>query len=198
ATGATGTVESARISPAAAARALDDARAGDLGAPAVTASGATRLVHIPVEAAVRVVGTYRLGGDSLQSVDALLRAAPLRLAGGGPLRELRLRVAVEDPRTPLEPPSGRSWRAFAATKGFGADPAAVASRRLLESALARQYRTFLVNPDPTGPTRTTYTVALGALPAKAATHHSHPWITIGFAIAALAALGAGIVAWAHS
>ena len=77
----------------------------------------------------------------------------------------------------------------------------VAARRLLESALADQYRSFLANPDPAGPSATTYRYRLAGAQAAdttAGSGTSHPWAAIIAALAGLAAAAAGVVFWAHS
>jgi hypothetical protein len=73
---------------------------------------------------------------------------------------------------------------------------------VLRVARARQYDTFLANPDPAGATRTTY-VFRTAAPQRAAPARSQPGkdsplpeLLLGCAFAL--ALAAGIVAWAHS
>jgi hypothetical protein len=195
-----------RAPPAAVARALDDAyRAVSRGRPATPAtiplSGPLRTRRVVGSVPLRINGTYRLGDARRVRLRTVLGRRPLAL-GKGELRALDLAVGIPDAAQPLRPPRGRTWLQETRRRAFRRDAVAVAVDRLLAAALATQYHSFLANPDPGGPVRTSYRFVLGAAPRPAVQPHREgsdsPWLAVGIALAlGLAAVG-GVVLWAHS
>jgi hypothetical protein len=180
----TGPVSTTAVS-AAMASARAAVRKGQLvSAPQIVFRGRTRIRPIEIRTRLRVTGSYRFEDGRRQNVAAWLGAEPLRLTGRGELRELDLRIVPEDPAAPLRQ-TGRMT---------------LAARRLLESALADQYRSFLANPDPAGSAATSYRYRLAGAQATRETADSggsHPWAAIIVAVAAVSAAAAGVVLWAH-
>ena len=164
-------------------------------------NGATGSAKVAVVLPLSVSGTYRLGDGSARRFQAALGGHPLRLSGSGALTALDLVVRVPTPAAVLRPPRGRSWRGFAATGGLGRNPTAFAVQRLLQAALARQFHSFLTNPDPHGASQTQYRFVLGAgaVPAdEPASSGGRPWLPITFALLGAAAALGLLVAWAHA
>jgi hypothetical protein len=135
-------------------------------------------------ATLRVKGT--IGG---RSIDRLLGAAPVTIAAHG---AVRLTARPVPPLALLRPPrlSGRALleRVTLAVLGI---------------ARARQYDTYLGNPDPTGRNRTTYVYrsAKQQRPVTAATPtpvRDHAVRTLLVVAALLAAAALGVVVWARS
>jgi hypothetical protein len=189
ATATTARVTTGPASGGAVSAAVSSSRAavqkGQLvSAPPIVFTGPTRVQRVEVRTRLRVTGSYRFEDGRRQTVSTWLDAVPLRLTGDGELRELALQVVPEDPAAPLRPTTR----------------IAPATRRLLESALADQYRSFLANPDPAGPAATTYRYRLAGAQAARETAGgggSQPWAAIIVAIAAVSAAAAGVVLWAH-
>ena len=181
----TGPTSAAGVS-AAMASARAAVRKGRLvTAPPIVFTGPTRIRPVEVRTLLRVTGSYRFEDRRRQPVAAWLGAEPLRLSGRGELRDLALQVVPEDPATPLRQ-TGRME---------------LAARRLLESALAQQYHSFLANPDPADPAATTYRYRLAGPPAAdkgGGGDGSGPWLEIAFAAGAVLALVGGVFVWAHS
>jgi hypothetical protein len=188
-TATTARVTTGPASASAVSGAMASARAavrkGQLvSAPPIVFTGPTRIRPVEIRTRLRVTGFYRFEDGGRRTVAAWLDAEPLRLTGRGELRELALQVVPEDPATPLRE-TGRME---------------VAARRLFESALADQYRSFLANPDPAGSTATTYRYRLAGAQAARETADSggsQPWAAIIVAVAAVSAAAAGVVLWAH-
>lgn len=188
-TGTTARVVTGNASPAAVAGAVAAARSavarGELvPAPTIALSGAPRTTRVEVRTRLRVTGSYVFAGGT-RTVASWLGAKPLTLRGSGRLRSLALRVVGEDPSAPLRPTGS----------------AELATKRLLESALANQYRSFLENPDPAGRSGTSYLFTLASnvdVQAASGNGSSTPWAAIVAAVAAVSAAAAAVVVWAHS
>jgi hypothetical protein len=138
-------------------------------------------VQLTVAAPLAVTGT--IGGRRISLV--LRDRASVRATGRIDLRvEPVLRVAT--------PPGGLSGRALLA----------FATRAGLTFARARQYESFLGNPDPSGRSTTTYVYRSGtapAPPAVAAAPSRRSWTTdLLVAVGLVAALVVGVVVWARS
>jgi hypothetical protein len=193
-----------RAAPGPVARALDAVRAAlrartPIPTPTLAASTAD-VERVRVRISIRVAGSLSLEGGRTIPISTRVRDRPAVYRFRGSPRALELRATPEDPLAPLRPPRGATWRAHAAHTRFS-EALAVASRRLLESALALQYQSFLANPDPAGVSRTSYRFVLAPRAAASAASPGGagaPWLAIGFAIAFGVALATGLVAWAHS
>jgi hypothetical protein len=120
--------------------------------------------------------------------------------------QVRLVVRAAGLAVPLAPPGGSTW-VDALRRGLvprdGRKLLTLAIRRLSEVAFTRQYDSFLLSPDVTGKTATTY-VFRTAAPVKAtavpvpARRGGDPTLrAAGIALVVLAA-GALVVWWAHS
>lgn len=196
-----------RAPAGAVARVLDAAhlatrRGLPFTAPSVPISEPLRTAKLRATFPLELSGSYRFADAPARRFRSTLGDEPLRLAGAGALERLEIRIAAPDPALPLRAPGARSWRRLAARGGLRRDAVAVAARRLVESALAVQFRTFLANPDPIGTTSTSYTFGYSrsvreTLPARDG-GGGGPWLAVGL----LLALGVGtvtaLVAWAHS
>jgi hypothetical protein len=150
--------------------------------------GGALVTSQPVQTTVRVIAPLRVTGTiGSRRVAATLRAAPLTFPAG----RLRLSVAVLHPA-----PSPRSGLT-------GRELLDVAIRASLESARARQYDTFLGNPDPSGSSTATFTYVSGTPPAPAAVAQAarsgRGALGVAlWALGGLAALAGAAVAWARS
>ena len=195
-----------RAPATAVAGALDQAyhavsRSLPATASTIPLSGPLRTRGVVGAVPLRISGTYRLAGASRIRVRAVLGRRPLTL-GKGELRAIDLAVAIPPAAQPLRPPKGRSWLAAARRPAFRRNAVGIAVDRLLASALATQYRSFLANPDAGGPVRTTYRFVLSATQPPVV-HPRHEgsdgaWLAVAIGAAlSLAAVG-GIVLWAHS
>ena len=136
-------------------------------------------------ATLRVTGT--IGGHA---VDRLLGAAPVTIAARG---TVRLTVEPVPPLALLHPLPGLSGRALLRR----------VSLALLGLARARQYDTYLGNPDPTGRNQTTYvyqsakrpTPVPAAVPAPVHGDGARTLLMVG---AVLASAALGVVAWSRA
>jgi hypothetical protein len=155
-----------------------------------TAGGAS--ITSPARAATyRAFATLRVRGTiGGRPVDRLLGAAPVTIAASG---AVRLTVEPVAPLALLHPPPGLSGRALLERVTLA----------LLGVARARQFDTYLGNPDPTGRNRTTYiyrsakrpvpTVAAAPVaPRRSLTR------TLGIAAALLGAAAVGLVVWSRA
>jgi hypothetical protein len=143
-----------------------------------------------VVAPFRVRGTAVFPGGGSTAIDEVLGGgfparAELELAGSG---RPRLRLRVE----PVLPD-----RLLRAAKTLDA-----AVEAGLAESLARQYESFLANPDPAGRSRTTYLYVTAppspvVLPASER-ESGGPWRTIVVLVLLVAATGAGVVVWSRS
>ena len=136
-------------------------------------------------ATLRVTGT--IGGHP---IDRVLGAGPLTIAARG---AVRLTVEPVPPLALLHPPSGLSGRALLERMTLA----------LLDVARARQYDTYLGNPDPAGQNQTTYVYRSSKRPAPpvaaAPVVHGHSLTrTLGIAAALLGAAALGVVTWARA
>ncbi|HVU79393.1 MAG TPA: hypothetical protein VHC67_17600 [Gaiellaceae bacterium] len=139
-------------------------------------------VRLSVAAPLEVTGT--VGG---RRVSLLLTGRTTVPAAG----RVHLRVTPVPPQVPARLPRD------------GAELFTLASRLSLETARARQFRELLGNPDPDGPSETTFVYRTQTPPTAAAPlvtrHHGRGLLTIALVAAALAAaLCAAVVLWARS
>ena len=143
-----------------------------------------------VVAAFRVSGTATFPGGSSMAIHELLgdggpASVEIALAGQGRPR-LALRVEPVLPERLLL--SARTLDA--------------AIEAALAQALARQYESFLANPDPAGRSRTTYVFATAAEAPVAVPAVERgdggPWRAVVVALLLTAAAGAALVAWSRS
>jgi hypothetical protein len=138
-----------------------------------------------------------LGDDTPTLQDVLVR-------GTDALPKLRLVVTPVAPVRLLEPPSGATWQEYVRgrrTSGRELVSRAVAAR--LAFARARQYQTFLFDPDPLGPREATYRYVTGkrqtATPQPTATgSDGSPWLPYLLVPLAVAGVVGLVVLWAHS
>jgi hypothetical protein len=148
-----------------------------------------RPVRIQVSAPLSVAGTI-----GARKVDLVLGGVAHPLSATFPAGPVRLSVRPRPARELLQPSPGESGRALLAR----------AIRASLELARARQYDTFLGNPDPVGSSRTTYvylTAQRGAAaPVVADTGRNGRdwWQTVLWIVGGVAALGVGAVVWSRS
>jgi hypothetical protein len=125
-----------------------------------------------------------------RTVDAVIERR-LVIAGGGPVR---LTVTPAAPYRLLNgPTAGVSGRRLLTR----------AARASLALARVRQYETFLGNPDPTGPSRTTYAYRSATRPTPAPVAvvpvSRRNWTaTIAVAAGLLLAAGGALFAWSRS
>jgi hypothetical protein len=143
-----------------------------------------------VVAALRVRGSAVFPGGRSTAIDERLGGGcpgrvELALAGSGRPR-LLLRVEPVLPDRLL-----REARTLDAALGAG-----------LAQSLARQYGSFLANPDPAGRSRTTYLYVTAppstvALP-KSPHDDESPWRAIIVLLLLVSAAGAGVVVWSRS
>jgi len=118
--------------------------------------------------------------------------------------KLGLLATPQSPVQMLAPPAGDSWRAFVrGRKVRGRDLIARAVAARLAFARARQYQTFLSDPDPIGPRSATYRFVTAAPPTRATSQPGPggggsawlPFVLVPLGVAVLAGL---VVLWAHS
>lgn len=153
-----------------------------------------------VAAPLRIRGMITVPGRAPLRVSAQLGGRhPLQrtiVVPGTSLPKIALRVDLLDP---LEILPGR--------RELAAAPNAVSllQRALGDIALSWQYRHFLASPDPIGPSRTTYlyrTAARKAVVVRPAPTRSSDGVDVLAIVLAstlgAAALGGGVVLWAHS
>jgi hypothetical protein len=159
-------------------------RAPAAGGASITSPAHTATFH--ASATLHVSGT--IGG---RPIDRLLGAAPETIAAHGPIR---LTVEPVPPLALLRPVPGLSGRALLRRVTLA----------LLGVARARQYDTYLGNPDPAGRSETTYVYRSTVRPAPVAAAvpapvHGRDWARTLLVVAALlAAAATGLVAWARS
>jgi hypothetical protein len=155
-----------------------------------TAGGAS--VTSPARGATyRAFATLRVRGTiGRRPVDRLLGVAPVTITARG---AVHLTVEPVPPLALLRPPPGLSVRPLLRRVTLA----------LLGLARARQYDTYLGNPDPTGRNRTTYVYhsARRAAPTVVAAPVAHGRSltrTLGIAVALLGAAAVGLVVWTRS
>jgi hypothetical protein len=197
----------AKAAPAAVAARLDATHAAVAAGQAQTSAtlpafGPIRTVAVTAVAPARVRGIYRFGAGPDRRLTTVVGRRPLEITGSGPLTRLQLTAEPVPRRELLRPPRRATWKAYAAVGGLGPEPVLFAARRLLGAAVATQYEAFLANPDPFGPSRTTYRFALRAAPLAAGTGSASSdaggaWIGLAVGLGLLALAG-GLVLWAHS
>ena len=165
-------------------RAITSGRAPVPGGALVTST--PRALPIQTFAPLHVSGT--IGG---RRIDTLLNAAPVTIASRG---QIRLTVEPVPPLVLLRPAPGVDGRALLRRVTLA----------LLGVARARQYDTYLGNPDPSGSNETTYLYRSAvrpvgvATPPSAAGSHDDLVRTLLAALGLLAALAVGVVAWSRS
>jgi hypothetical protein len=143
-------------------------------------------VRFQAVATLHVAGT--IGG---RHIDLLLGAAPVTVPARG---DVRLTVEPVPPQALLNPPTGLSGRALLQRVTLA----------LLGVARARQYNTYLGNPDPTGRNRTSYAYRSAARPAPTAAPAplrapGRDWTRTLLVVAALVGGAAvGLVVWTRS
>jgi hypothetical protein len=148
-----------------------------------------RPVRVRVSAPLGVTGT--IGG---RRVDLVLGGTAHPLAATFPSGPVRLAVRPLPASELLHPAAGESGRALLART----------IRASLELARARQYDTFLGNPDPAGSSRTTYAyltarrAAAAPVVAEAGHNARNWWETALWIVGGVAALGVGAVVWSRS
>ncbi|MDQ2984740.1 MAG: hypothetical protein M3R70_12600 [Actinomycetota bacterium] len=184
----------------------------------VTARGPVKAHTYDVVVPLRVTGELELAGPARSVIGAertprglrfrtTLGRMPLRITAvvpGAPKRPvpaLRLTVDPPDPVSVLRPRGAPTWVALATSGRLPRGPAVVtlAIERILGAALARQFGTFLVNPDAAGPSRTTYVYRLASKQhavRPSGGDSSAGWIAP--LVAGVLACGAAVVFWAHS
>jgi hypothetical protein len=163
------------------------------GEPAT--GGGTSVTSTPRQVRMRISAPLAISGT------IGTRRVQLTLGGSGhpenatfPAGAIRLTVRPQPPLELLDAPPGESGRALFAR----------ATRASLESARARQYDTFLGNPDPAGPSTATYLyVSAKRPPPVAAAVEPEPagrdWTRLlGIVAAVLAAALVAAAAWARA
>jgi hypothetical protein len=155
-------------------------------------SGGAYVTSKPVATGVRVVVPLRVTGTiGGHKVDAVVEGDRLAVHTGG---AIRLTVTPMIPERLLtEPTSGLSGRQLLDR----------AIRATLTLARMRQYQTFLGNPDPTGPNKTTYVYRTAARPTPPPVAvvpvAKRDWATtIAVAAGLLFAAAGGLFAWSKS
>ncbi|MDX6475554.1 MAG: hypothetical protein QOH95_1065 [Gaiellaceae bacterium] len=164
-------------------------REAALGAPPT--SGGVFVTSKPVQTSVRVVVPLRVTGTvGARRVNELL----LGRSSFAPSGAVRLRVTAENPARLLgDPVAGLSGRRLLER----------VTRAALTLARVRQYRTFLGNPDPAGPSRTTYVYRTASRPAPppvaiARVDRRNWTLTLAIAAGLVLAAAAALVAWSRS
>jgi hypothetical protein len=157
----------------------------------VPTSGGALVTSKPVTTRIRVAAPLHVEGTiGARRVDLVLEGRRT-IAGSGPVR---LTVTPADPARLLDRPvAGLSGRRLL-------DRVARASLTL---SRVRQYRTFLGNPDPTGPSSTTYVYRTAARPVAAAPaageSSGRGWpLTLAIVLALLGALALSAFAWSRA
>jgi hypothetical protein len=141
-----------------------------------------------VQTTVRVIAPLHVTGTiGSRSVDVRLGTKPLSFPAG----RLRLSVSVLHPSP--QPPPGLSGRALLD----------IAVRASLESARARQYDSFLGNPDPSGSSSSTFSYVSESRPGPvvSAVPRQNGRNTVGlllWACGGLAVLAGGALAWSRA
>jgi hypothetical protein len=208
-TSTTVTTIDAPVAASDIARALDAAKGAleartPVPATVVDALGPVRNVRVGVQVPLRVRGTVRFSGRPSRQFARVVGGRPAEIAGTGSLKALELTVAVPNPASVLRPPGRGRWLDLARSRRLagGREATRLAVNRLLSAALALQFRQFLANPDPGGPTGTSYRYQLAlpiAQPAAEKPESGHPWlVTVSIALGVVAATTAALVLWAHS
>ncbi len=150
--------------------------------------GGALVTSQPVQTTVRIVAPLHVTGTiGSRRVALRLGARPATFPAG----TVRLTAEVLHPAP--RPPATLSGRALLE----------LAVRASLESARARQYDSFLGNPDPSGSSSSSFTYVSSTRPAPiaAATPREPGRGTLGvllWALGGVAALSAGAVAWARA
>jgi hypothetical protein len=207
-TSASAQTNDAATPAAQVARALDGSRAAlarnvPVSAAVVRALGPIQTVLIRGFAPLRVTGVAELPGGKRKRIFAAVDRRPSEVKLPGAPRSLDLAVTIPAPAAVLAAPGGGRWADLARSGSLhdGRALTRAANERLLAAALAGQFREFLENPDPSGPTRTSYRYVLPEA-AKAAVVRTEgggsPWLAVSIAVVAALALVGGIVFWAHS
>jgi hypothetical protein len=169
-------------------------RGSDVPSSSLTALDTPKVTTVRAFAPLRVDGELRARRDAApERFSAVLGGATrLRLAFPGRLPLLTLRVRPVPPRRMLADAGGTGRQLFAR---------AFAVLRTL--ALERQYRQFLLNPDPTGRSDTVYVFStrVASSPPAApppSNDSSRPGWTVLAAGLALLTVAGLVVVWAHS
>jgi hypothetical protein len=163
----------------------------DITAGAPPPAGGALVTSAPRPAAFRTLAVLHVRGTiGERHVDLLLGAAPVTVTARGPIG---LTVDPVPPQALLRAAPGLPGRALLRR----------VTRAVLGVARARQYGTFLGNPDPTGSNVATYLYRSATPPAPVAAPVARaasggPWRTLLVVAALLAALALGAVAWARS
>jgi hypothetical protein len=150
--------------------------------------GGALVTSQPVQTTLRVIAPLRVTGTiGSRHVDVRLGAAPVTFPAG----RLRLSVAVLHPAP--QPRPGLSGRQLLD----------IAVRASLESARARQYDSFLGNPDPSGSSASTFTYVSGTRPEPVVSvmqqHGSRGTLGLVFwACGGLAAMAGAAIAWSRA
>jgi hypothetical protein len=162
----------------------------------------TRTLHLTLP--LRVRGHAQFSGGMV-SVNDVVGGRGAVIRGKGVLRSLALAVEVPTPISFLRPPRQGSWRHLAARGRLhgGAAATALATRRLVSAALARQFHAFLADPDPGGFAKSSYEFRLGTtdsseITGSSAPSSSGPWLPAIVAAALGVAAVAAVVVWAHA
>jgi hypothetical protein len=228
-TGASARSFTAEAEPLSIAQALDELRGAvrrDVAGEGifVRVLGRVRAVRTPVAVPLRVEGTLSfapgtasLAGarDGVARVSGLLdgRRPTLRLdlrgrASGAAAPKLALRITLQDLAPRFAPPSGGTWVAAFRRGALGRNGRALLERAIaleLTYARQRQYDMYLANPDPTGPSSTSYVYRTASAPR--AERRPQPqgagddsdvlWLVLA-GIALVLAVPAAAVVWARS
>jgi hypothetical protein len=164
----------------------------DIAAGRLPAAGGVLVTSTPQTDAFTAVADLHVSGViGDRRVDQLLGAAPLTIAAHGPIR---LRVEPIPPLALLRRARGSSGTALLRN----------VTAALFDVARARQYDSYLGNPDPSGANTTTYRYrssprpSVAAAPTAAAPKESSSLRTLVLVAGLLAALSVGILIWARS
>jgi hypothetical protein len=229
-TGASARSFTAEAEPLSIAQALDELRGAvrrDVAGEGVFVRvlGPVRAVRTPVAVPLRVEGTLSFApgtaslagaGDGVVRVSGLLdglRRTTLRLdlrgrANGATPPTLALRITPQGLGPRFAPPGGGTWVEAFRRGALGGNGRALLERAIaleLTYARQRQYDMYLANPDPTGPSSTSYVYRTASAPG--AEHQPQPpgggddndvlWLVLA-GIALLLAVPAAAVVWARS
>jgi hypothetical protein len=164
----------------------------ELRAGRTPSAGRARVTSPPHLATFRAVALLHVSGSiGARRVDLIVGTDPVTIAGSGPVR---LMVKPVPPLGLIRVDTGGSGRTLLRRVTVA----------LLDTARARQYDTYLGNPDAAGANQTTYRYrsAMPPAPIAAAPPGSAPRDNLArtlLVVAALcAALALGVVAWARS